>query len=780
MSDPQDLLYTNQFIDENIITKEQINNDTQYQDRFMNYLDSNPENEVQNYLEKNLYEDDLVNIQHTIDKPWPIDNKKNRYPLISNISKDISLNRYTQEQNLQFIVNSDERNKNFFPNSTEFQITLPKPLNNVSSIELNDICVPNYNQNIGNMNNSFAWQYFSNYYLNNVNSFNIIPTPDINRPISYYNLPFSTYFVDIDKKGINYNPEVFLTYQLNIPSGYYDIDTLLKDIKILSTNVLHGGFSYNTVSLLGNESQGRIPDEELPTEMEEPYYSNPYMQNTPNLWDFEINMQNNAFFAVNRIEEVDVISYQTFTQKKIKLTGTEWKNIDIFYDYSDDSGNLDSDYIYITVPYVKDETNLWYEESSDNPFFPSAFPLVLSGLESHNGDLNSFTRNLNMTPFFDLNIYLKNTEIAGDTPVTYTEDEIHDVCYYKYNDTIKIPTQKGDIVLIRFALRYSSSGEKGKKHNNSLPVSALPTYAYNKSNQGISIVYNGIIDQNIRLKTNILFYFVDKVPLIGRALLTRFIYGQANGIFVNYEMDEDYENKKSLLGLLGFSIGNQTSSSLVADYNRGFAFVHSNRYPIILDRRIPEIYYNILPQINELITPQTKIEVTIESGMYYLSSKPYFFVQLLFIDNGENDSIGQFNFQSSQDTYNLSINKNYSNSYITNILPIGISITCAKNALNVRQKNKNNIIAKILTSEIPGNLNLVNNNISAKSILYSFDKVIDNVNVIQINILDSNYKIVESNKNLNFMTKFNYNVHKLKETSINTKTNNVDIIGNIN
>ena len=110
---------------------------------------------------------------------------------------------------------------------------------------------------------------------------------------------------------INYNPEVFLTYQLNIPSGYYDIDTLLKDIKILSTNVLHGGFSYNTVSLLGNESQGRIPDEELPTEMEEPYYSNPYMQNTPNLWDFEINMQNNAFFAVNRIEEVDVISYQT-------------------------------------------------------------------------------------------------------------------------------------------------------------------------------------------------------------------------------------------------------------------------------------------------------------------------------------------------------------------------------------------------------------------------------------------------------------------------------------
>ena len=54
MSDPQDLLYTNQFIDENIITKEQINNDTQYQDRFMNYLDSNPENEVQNYLEKNL------------------------------------------------------------------------------------------------------------------------------------------------------------------------------------------------------------------------------------------------------------------------------------------------------------------------------------------------------------------------------------------------------------------------------------------------------------------------------------------------------------------------------------------------------------------------------------------------------------------------------------------------------------------------------------------------------------------------------------------------------
>ena len=99
--------------------------------------------------------------------------------------------------------------------------------------------------------------------------------------------------------------------------------------------------------------------------------------------------------------------------------------------------------------------------------------------------------------------------------------------------------------------------------------------------------------------------------------------------------------------------------------------------------------------------------------------------------------------------------------------------------MKIQQKDKNNIIAKILTSTLPGNLNTLNNNINSKPIVQSFNQILDDIRVIQINILDSGYRIIQSNKNYSMIIKFKYDVHKLKETNINTKTNNVDIIGNI-
>ena len=70
---------------------------------------------------------------------------------------------------------------------------------------------------------------------------------------------------------------------------------LLNNIKILTKNVLHGGFDINTNSLLNNTDKGRIPDLELPPFMEEPYNSFPYLQYSSNLWNFEINLNNDAF-----------------------------------------------------------------------------------------------------------------------------------------------------------------------------------------------------------------------------------------------------------------------------------------------------------------------------------------------------------------------------------------------------------------------------------------------------------------------------------------------------
>lgn len=772
MSDPQDLLYTNNFVETNTLSKQQIEQDTQNYDRYINYLDNNPDSQTQEYLNTNLFESDLVNIQQTNNKPWPIDLKKNRYPLMDNLSKDISVNRYTQEQVLNLSVFSEERDKTLFQFTTEFHVELPLPLNNVKSIEITDIVIPNFNDNITNMNNNFSWQFFSDYFTNNINSFNIIPYCNPTKKISYYSLPYSTYLIDIDQYGINYNPELYLTYEINMPNGHYEINSLLQEMTILTKNVLHGGFDINAISLIVKKNQGRIPDLTLPPLMEEPYNSFPYLQNTPNLWHFEIDMNNDTFYAVNRMEEVAIVSYQTFPQALYSLDFVEQ---DIFYSYSSDPGNLDSKYIYITVPYLESVTTFWSknEFTANNPFFPSAFPLVISGLVANDGQLDSFMRNLNLTPFYSLDIYLQNG---------YTEDELFNICYYKLNDIINIPTESGYgtsyITLFRFALRYTSAGFRGKKFNNTY-CNIVPKFAYNKPTQTSTIIYSSIINNLLFNQTNKIYYFVELFPIIGRSLLCRFMFDYNNGIFTNYESDGNYEKKRSFLNLLGYSVGNQTSAFLVSSYNDGFAFVHCNKFPQILDINIPALYFNIIPPSNNFISTQTSIQTCLENGLYYLSYAPFIYVQILFISNSSNSIIQQFNIQTSQDEYSLSINTNYSNSTLTATLPLGLPVNCVEEYLDIKQKNKNNIVAKILTSTIPGNYNTVNNNINNKTSVQSFNQILDDIKTIQINILDSNYRIIQSNKNYSMVIKFLYDVHKLKETNINTKTNNVDIIGNI-
>jgi hypothetical protein len=199
-----------------------------------------------------------------------------------------------------------------------------------------------------------------------------------------------------------------------------------------------------------------------------------------------------------------------------------------------------------------------------------------------------------------------------------------------------------------------------------------------------------------------------------------------------------------------------------------------------LDINIPALYFDIIPPSNNFISTQTSIQTCLENGLYYLSYEPFIYIQILFINNGSNSIIQQFNIQTSQDEYSLAIDTNYSNSTLTSTLPLGLPVSCVEEYLEIKQKNKNNIVAKILTSTIPGNMNTLNNNVINKTIVQSFNQILDDIKTIQINILDSNYRILQSNKNYSMVIKFLYDVHKLKETNINTKTNNVDIIGNIN
>ena len=97
MSDPQDLLYTNQFITPTVLSNQDLLKNTRYYNRFQEYIDKETPNEIQTYLNDNQFEDSPINLNKNLYQKWPTNNIKNQYPLFDTYIKDISVNKYQKE-----------------------------------------------------------------------------------------------------------------------------------------------------------------------------------------------------------------------------------------------------------------------------------------------------------------------------------------------------------------------------------------------------------------------------------------------------------------------------------------------------------------------------------------------------------------------------------------------------------------------------------------------------------------------------------------------------------
>ena len=85
-----------------------------------------------------------------------------------------------------------------------------------------------------------------------------------------------------------------------------------------------------------------------------------------------------------------------------------------------------------------------------------------------------------------------------------------------------------------------------------------------------------------------------------------------------------------------------------------------------------------------------------------------------------------------------------------------------------------------MLSDIPGNFsNLTSNIQNDHSFLINYDKEIDDVNEISIKIYNPEMEIISLVNNFNFTLSIHEIRDVLKETLINTKTNNVNATGNL-
>jgi len=223
-----------------------------------------------------------------------------------------------------------------------------------------------------------------------------------------------------------------------------------------------------------------------------------------------------------------------------------------------------------------------------------------------------------------------------------------------------------------------------------------------------------------------------------------------------------------------FAIANSTNGDIKNISNNGFAFIHSNLYGTTLSSDEP--INQFIDSITYFNNKKIDLELKIVDNNFYLKNNNYIFLKISF------DGVDLTKIQQNQNELATSenqnhVNQNYSNSILTNYLGIGETVDCYNGLMKIKSKKYEGIFCKILTSTIPGSIDIRDNNISSKIIFNGYDNLLSNIYNIKIELVDYDLKEIETKENFNFDLKFIFSDSKLKETNINTKTNKIDLVG---
>ncbi len=771
--DLNDLLYTNKFVSaETLDESKESRNYSSFQD-YMNRTSTNKP--TQRYLNNNIYENDAINIQQTLSQKWPQMLNKNPYPTFDSFTNDMVRDTFQKSILTNISINSRDRDLSKYIYSNDFYIPFSKQFTNIDKLVIKDIVFPNNYPPINNTNNILSWQYASK---NDLLSYNIdqsiIPQPNIINNIEiqtiFYSELTSTKIIDnktytIYSVSSTNNPQN-LVYQTNISTGYYNTTDLEIEFDKISNKTVHGATYLNLKTLeltnitpLNNDNINTlfIPTRNIPWkyEYEEPYYTTQININTTHNFTLNIDTTTQEVKIVNRMEKLPIIAIQTFGSLE-----NNYENTDIFYQYSlsSNKGNqnyIDNSYIYITLPYQKEITSFYYEESKSSDFI-NPFPLVISGLKDLIGNINHDY--LNFTTFFDLSIYLQNG---------YIEVDLDSICTYKYWDTIEIVNTNGKVVdkYVRLAFKLSN-GTLNSYNYNPYGNLILP----NSSN---TYVYKSSLEKY--LQNNEIYNFTyreDKELFIGRALLFRWIFDIDENQFVDYEVEADYEKRRSILKLLGWSIPNKSYNLTGISNFPIYRFIHSNIQNKVYQESIEQSVTNNIFTNNY---PQRRLHLQLYNNKFYFKSYDYIFLKISpdISKNAIENALIQ-----AQDNTKLNLNSIY-------IQPEDITTGIGENELDSSNpifaiptqyvKDRKELFAKILVSSLPCQ---VTPELSLKDeIVTLYDKPLENVSGIYIEVLTEDSKKIRLGTDFSFTFQIHETKGIIKGTGIDTKRNEVFISG---
>lgn len=722
---PQDLLYTNQFINTDIDKNITISQDIENKNIEAENEDIKNTNQ---YLNNDMFIEDDINKKKNLFNFWPNNTNKNNEPLFSKFLNDVSKNDYNYISKKVVSLDSRDRDIKTNPYPNNFKIYLNKEFNKVNNIKLLDINIDNILSPINKYNNYISWYYLTETELLN----------EISIPNNYYIIPFINTYDLIKNKSIiesnflfsNKNYSYYFNY---IDEGFYNIDELkyeiLNKMNCIKHNITENIVLYNNISLLNNNQNHNF-----------------YL---------DINVNSGKCKLINRAESINIYSIQTFiSEEDINLYKTRdmfYEEDNIFYE------NIIGSTFVISIPdIINNNESIFTHIINNEIIINNIFPLILTNVPNIGGINNNI---INFREYYYFNTIksirnkIDNIEYTDEDLINiYLKNSKLNINYYKYIGKFK----KNNIYYSRFAFFTSVNDDITKKISYLVPSN-----------------YATIIIDNLNYNN----YY--NIPSIGRAILFGLKQNkdssneQFNTLNENININEfNLVNNsclpvysKSILELLSFNIFNNEINIISNRLN--YKFIHDNY------SNIEEYIYNINIKQNIIDTEnyiynkkyyniQKLLPLVSYNNTYYIKDIDYIFLKIIIPTYSEDIISGQLIKGNSSNGKSIYINKRYTDRDKDN--QVGFK-DITNNLVN---KNTDILFAKIKISPVPY--------LNKTEIIYgnfNFSAVIDKINELQIQILSPSGEILDIKNDFDLTIEIEEYIDILKDTLINSKTGKI-------
>ena len=769
---PDDLLYTNTFVNTNPLTQREVQRNA---NEYIPYrtLKGETVNNVRDELERTGFTDSSMNRVAKEANPWSRGYYGNQQPMLSEFGKDIAESSYFKYRSNYINIDSRMRDVALYPTPNNYSIFLGRKFNNVETVKLIDYFFPEMEYPINSTNNVILWYTVPFEIINFQNDYPY--EPYIGSDYDQYKINICGWFINFSQLintnvGITYrelynNNLLSCLNKIEIPPGFYTTEQLSQKIRDEFQKTTF--FNSNVYAKSYKEYDGNVGSETFK------------FKDRPQLVDVRIDPETSNVQFLLRYEEFRVESIATYYNKN-------------YFD-------LEMKVVDSSVPSSE------FLELIQNDLYP----LVITGFPEIGGYTGTIVDYLEFVPkninelfqvdygsLFNKTYYDKITDCDGNVIPNvlrfylyifgnYIDDTIGSVSKpIKSSYTEIIKTNK--IKFGREAPFFLINGDQ----------SLLSTY--------VKYVKNNIVNIN----SNTGSYCSDQTNDCSVISTAQQLI--LDNLIVNADC-----SSRILTNLLGFPNTNN-SRALIGPFMGTFAIITNNVYkPNSYIKSIQTLNINLdiykeYTKCTGLLPPEDKICKTDyrfwidyypkfnlnfrlpisrnQNGTYSFYLNNYFFMKILSSSVGTqiqtSSTITQIkptaNFANgSSDVYEINDGTNNGVQYYlndTNLYvpdpkcPINFNNTTFSSAT----KSLENIFAKIKYSSVSGNYEVDNRFVN--EIIFG-SNTINNLDEFFIQLVDYEGKILSQIKEHNFTLLVVEKYEVLKETNMNSRNNNANIGG---